>query len=98
MSQNQEIERLAQKIDRLAVNAGRTLAESFAANFTGGFKEMALRQRLVVEHVFIHAATEALKNFPTLKDTDKPPLRKRAIAAVKAAFKQRLAELDRAKS
>jgi hypothetical protein len=41
MSQDRDIERLAQKIDRLAVNAGRARAESFATDVTGSFKEMA---------------------------------------------------------
>jgi hypothetical protein len=94
MSPNQDLERIARKIDREAGNAGRALAESFAANFTGVLEEIALEQRRVVEHMFVHVACDALKKFPTLKYKDKLRLRNRAIAAIKTAFTKRLAKLD----
>lgn len=94
MAPNQDLERIARKLDREAVNAGRELAEIFAASFTGALEEIAFEQQRVVEHMFAHAVHDALQKFPTLKYKDKLTLRKRAVMAVKTAFIKRLAKLD----
>jgi hypothetical protein len=94
MSPNQDLERIARKLDREAGNAGRALAEAFAASFTGALEEIAFEQQRIVEHMFTHAVNDALKKFPALKNKDKLTLRSRAVTAVKTAFIKRLAKLD----
>jgi hypothetical protein len=94
MSPNQDLERIARRLDREACNAGRALAEAFAASFTGALEEIAFEQQRIVEHMFTHAVNDALKKFPALKNKDKLTLRSRAVTAVKTAFIKRLAKLD----
>jgi hypothetical protein len=91
MSQNLDFEAIAQEIELHAVNEGRALADYLALHFTVGLIEIDIEHHRIANYIFDRTATDVLARFPRLIDADKPKLQNRAIAAIKTAFKTRLA-------
>lgn len=86
-------ESIAQKIDRLALETGRAMADAVSQYLTGPFDETILEEQGVDDFIFRGAAIDVLDKFSNLKNEEKRALRNSVIRTVRSAFKKRLAEL-----